>query len=212
MIGLVQSFSNGAPRKVAKGMNKWMLSVVLAGGLVLVGCKSDEGKSPKSSGSAAATIESCESMETGAAPKPQAVQAGTHWGPEFKLAEKDTVSIADVIAKPDDYNGKYLRVKGQVSDVCQVKGCWFTFGDPKAQESVFVKFSDPPTGRLIPLNAPGHEVIIEGNFKVAQISESFAKHLAGESGKPQVDAAKISGPQKKLMVTEPAVTIVGLSK
>lgn len=192
-------------------MSKWMLSMALVGGLALVGCKSDKSEPAKSTGTAQ-TIESCEAMETGASPKPQAVQAGTHWGPEFKLAEKDTIAVSQIIAKPEDFNGKHVRVKGQVADVCQVKGCWFTFGDPKNAETVFVKFTDPPSGRLIPLNSPGHEVIIEGTFKVAQISESFAKHLAGESGKPQVDASKITGPQKKLMISEPAVTIVGLTK
>ena len=37
---------------------------------------------------------------------------------------KEPVSIASLLAHPDDYAGKTVQVKGKITEVCQMMGCW----------------------------------------------------------------------------------------
>ncbi len=199
-----------------------MLSVALLSGALAVGCAN--GKKCESAPRAEAgakvsapqeatankTVESCEDMEQGKSPIPQTVAGGVHYGPVFTMSDKDTVAVSKLLADPPAYNGKQVRVSGKVAEVCAAKGCWMTVGDGKSEQSVFIKFVDPPKGRLVPVKAEGHDVVAEGTFKIQQISESFARHLVIDAGGTQAEAEKIVGPQQKLTLATPAVTISGI--
>ena len=196
-----------------------LVALTLLVAVLVIGCAKDkkpaEADSSKSAQADALAkgekpFDNCEDIATGKAPTPQVVAAGIHYGPEFKVAEKDTVSVDTLLADPAAYNGKVVRISGKVTEVCAVKGCWLTFGNTKSAETVFVKFVDPPAGRLVPVKAQGHEIIAEGTFKIGQVSESFARHLVIDAGGSKEEAEKIVGVQKKLMLMTPAVTINGL--
>ena len=36
----------------------------------------------------------------------------------------ETTSVARILADPDAYVGKRVRIEGKVVDVCPMKGCW----------------------------------------------------------------------------------------
>jgi hypothetical protein len=82
----------------------------------------------------------------------------------------------------------------------------------KNADTVFVKFTDPSEGKLVPVKAIGHDITAEGTFKVGQISEAFARELVLDGGGSHEDALKVVGPQKKLILLTPAVTIAGIEK
>ena len=50
-----------------------------------------------------------------------------HFGLEFTL--DDSIPAGTVLANPDEYVGKTVRVTGKVSDVCQKMGCWMVITD-----------------------------------------------------------------------------------
>ena len=81
---------------------------------------------------------------------------------------------------------------------------------PDATETLFVKFSCPVKGRLIPMEALGHLAIVEGSFKLSEISEADARHYAEDAGKSPEEIAKIVGPQNQLRMSAPAAMIRGL--
>ncbi len=131
------------------------------------------------------------------------------FGKPMKTDVAKVVPVAQVISDCDRYDGQTLRVKGIVSSVCAKKGCWLRMkggGD----DSVFVKFTCPVEGRLIPMDAVGHEVVVEGTLKVEEISEADARHYAEDSGKPATVIASIVGPQKQVRMMAPAARVFGL--
>ena len=194
-----------------------LLVAVLAGGLVVGGCaknndKRDEKAPPGVAVNDDRAIGTCEDLSHGASPVPQTVQGGLHYGPVFKLADKDAVAVTKVLSDEKAYDGKFVRLTGRVAEVCEKKGCWLTFGDTKNEQTVFVKFTDPSEGKLVPVRAVGHDITAEGTFKVGQISEAFARELVLDAGGSHEDAMKITGSQKKLILLTPAVTIAGIEK
>src|SRR5204862_1161657 len=109
-------------------------------------------------------------------PHPSATPKYASFGAPRKLAESDALSVQQLMADPKAYDGKYVRVAGTVEKVCPRKGCWMTLHDEKSNEALFVKFPDPPEGRLIPMEAVGKPVVVEGTVKVKEISEATARH------------------------------------
>ena len=87
------------------------------------------------------------------------------------------VPVQAILASAEQYDGQYLRVAGPVADVCAAKGCWLEMGDDGA-EKVFVKFTCPIEGRLIPMEAVGKPTVVEGTLSVVMMSQDEARHYA----------------------------------
>ena len=58
------------------------------------------------------------------------------------LTVKETSKISDVLAHPDQFNGKRVKVQGPIVDVCEMKGCWIAVGSDKEFESMRIKVED----------------------------------------------------------------------
>ena len=128
----------------------------------------------------------------------------------MKLADAQAVPVAKVLANPAAYEGKYVRIVGDVNKVCTRKGCWLEMADAQSNKPLFVKFTCPVDGRLIPMAAVGKPVVVEGTVMVKEISEADARHLKEESGAPQSEVEKIKGPQKQITLAAPAARVAGL--
>jgi len=157
----------------------------------------------------------CATTKVGSCDKPCGFKAGdsssyTYYGEKMKLAADKTACIKDVFANPKEYNGKFVRICGQVESVCAAKGCWMKLAYPGAKDTLFIKFSCPVDGRLIPMEAVGHQAIVEGTFTVGEISEGDARHYAEDAGKSLAEIAKIVGPQKQLRMSAPAAMVRGV--
>ncbi len=135
-----------------------------------------------------------------------------YYGEKMKLTDQKTVGLAKVMAEPDHYAGQYLRVLGKVTSVCAKKGCWLRMTDETGAADVFVKFSCPVEGgRLIPMEAVGHDVVVEGTLLVEEISEADARHYKEDAGASPEEIAKIVGPQPQVRMSAPAARILGLT-
>lgn len=135
------------------------------------------------------------------------------FGEPMKTTMKSPTPISEVLADTVQYNGQYLRVSGKVSAVCAKKGCWLRMaGDEGSAEDVFVKFTCPVDGRLIPMKAVGHDVIVEGTLTIEDITEADARHYAEDAGKSPEEIAKIVGSQKRLSMKSPAARVLGMPK
>lgn len=134
-----------------------------------------------------------------------------HFGEPMTLAESDTISVGKLLANASAYDGKYVRVHGTVLAVCESKGCWMDIGSAAdAEERLYVKFTCPVEGRLIPMEAAGHKAVVEGTLAVQEITESEARHYADEAGKSAEEIRAIQGPQKRIRLMAPAAAIRGL--
>lgn len=137
------------------------------------------------------------------------------YGEPMKIADTQMIEVAKLLADPDAYAGKDVKVSGVVSDVCKNMGCWARLkpaGDEaKSGKNVFVKFTcgggDGPDGKLLPESVVGKTMVVEGRLKVSEISEETARHYAEDGGASEEEIAKIKGPQKEIRIASPAARV-----
>ncbi len=137
-------------------------------------------------------------------------QRHTDFGQPMR-ADTQTVSVAQVLESPEQYDGRFVRVRGTVDSVCPKKGCWLRVGESAGGETLFVKFTCPVgDDRLIPMDAVGHQVEVEGELAMTEISEATRRHEAEDAGKSPQEVEAIVGPARELRFDSPAARVYGL--
>jgi hypothetical protein len=106
-----------------------------------------------------------------------------------------TTPIAEVAAKPDALVGKTIQVKGKVSEVCQMMGCWMLLVDPATKASIRIKVKD---GEIVfPKDSVGKTAVAEGTLAKIEMTKeqaiAQAKHEAEENHK-KFDPTAVKGP------------------
>ncbi len=138
-------------------------------------------------------------------------QRWTSFGDATTMSRAATVDARDILAQKDAYDGHQVRVSGTIESVCASKGCWIRLGTEESDETIFVKFTCPVDDRLVPMEAVGHEAVVEGKLAVIQITEDVARHYKEDAGADPAEIAKIVGPQQEVTIQSPAARIEGLS-
>ena len=111
------------------------------------------------------------------------------------LTIKEQTAIADLMAKPVRYVGRNVQVKGKVTEVCQMMGCWMMLTDTETGAAVRIKVKD---GEIVfPKDAVGKIAIAEGTFTETKLTREQAveqaKHQAEEQGR-KFDPSTVKGP------------------
>lgn len=106
------------------------------------------------------------------------------------LTLKESTPIATILETPDPYVGKMVQVKGKITEVCQMMGCWLQVQD--GEKGLRVKVKDGEI--MFPKNGAGRRVTAEGVLKKIELNQqqavAWAKHEAEERGQ-KFDATKI---------------------
>lgn len=131
------------------------------------------------------------------------------FGTAFKPSD-GALCVKKVLSDPASYDGKKVQVVGKVESVCAHRGCWMKLGDGEHKDTLFVKFTCPVEGRLIPMEAVGKPACVDGTLVMSEMSESEARHYQEESGASKEEIEKIVGPQKILRMKSPGARIAGL--
>lgn len=101
--------------------------------------------------------------------------------------------VATILASPDQYVGKTVQVRGKVSEVCTMMGCWMQLIDNK--DGMRIKVNDGEI--MFPKNAVGKTATAEGMLKKLVLSKeqaiARAKHEAEEQGRKFDPASVKSG-------------------
>jgi len=111
------------------------------------------------------------------------------------LAAKEPMSLATLLAHPDDYVGKTVQVKGKIVEVCQMMGCWMDLTNDAGQK-IRIKVND---GEIdFPKDGAGKMAVAEGKLTKSELSKeqaiARAKEEAEDKGKA-FDPASVTGPQ-----------------
>lgn len=178
-------------------LTKWA-GLVVGCAVIATGC------SMKSSGArmAASKDQCCGKVDT---------TGWKHFGEPMKKSGQEAMCAGQVLAQKDAYGGKTIRVAGKVNSVCASRGCWMRLGCGSSSDTLFVKFTCPVEGRLIPMEAVGHRAVVEGQLEVKEISQEEARHYQEEGGASPEAVAAIVGPQKIVSMRSPAAVIDGLN-
>ena len=145
--------------------------------------------------------------------KPTSVETAkwARFGDSMRLSASETTCAKDVLADPTRYAGKFVRLAGEIESVCAHKGCWLRLAGPTKGETLFVKFTCPVAGRLVPMEAVGHRAIVEGTFEVTEVTQDEARHYAEDQKASPEEIAKIVGPQKEITLKAPAALVEGVA-
>ncbi|MBM3786003.1 MAG: DUF4920 domain-containing protein [Acidobacteria bacterium] len=108
------------------------------------------------------------------------------------LTLSQPMPVGTILAKPEEFTGKLVQVKGKATEVCQMMGCWLQIQD--GDKAIRFKVKDGEI--MFPKNAVGRSVVAEGVLKKIELNQqqavAWAKHEADERGQ-KFDPAKIKG-------------------
>ncbi|HJZ99328.1 MAG TPA: DUF4920 domain-containing protein [Candidatus Solibacter sp.] len=109
------------------------------------------------------------------------------------LTIKEPLPIAAVLAKPADYVGKTVQVKGKITEVCEMMGCWMDLTNDEGQK-LRIKVND---GEIeFPKDSAGKTAIAEGRLDKLELTREQAAARAAEEAKDKgrkFDPASVKG-------------------
>jgi hypothetical protein len=128
------------------------------------------------------------------------VVCGGEYGSGVKVAE--ATPIGRILADPDAYVGKTIRIEGKVLDVCPMKGCWMELAGESGKESLRVKVDDGVIE--FPVTAKGKLAVAEGTIEAIPMTRdsyvAWLEHLAEERGETFDPSAVGDGPFRILQL------------
>ena len=109
------------------------------------------------------------------------------------LTLKEALPVAKVLASPDEFVGKTVQVKGKITEVCTMAGCWMNLVDSDTQKMLRIKVND---GEIVfPKESIGKLALAEGTLRKIVLTKeqaiARAKHEAEETGR-KFDPAKVT--------------------
>jgi len=112
-----------------------------------------------------------------------------------------TTPIADIVADPDAWNGKTVKVEGKVDGVCARKGCWIELAN-ESGDCVRIKVQDDVI--VFPQEAVGRFAVAQGTVEVEDMPRgqyvAWMKHVADEKGVDFDEASIGEGPHRFVQV------------
>lgn len=113
--------------------------------------------------------------------KTEAIPTDTYLKRGAPIGTAKMVSLAKVLASPDKFAGRTVRVEGVIVRSCKTEGCWAELAPEKdTARSVRVKMKDHAF--FIPLQSAGSLARAEGVFTVKTISKAEVDHMIADDG------------------------------
>lgn len=142
-----------------------------------------------------------------------AVGAGLLFAADLKLGKpltaKDPLPLATLLAKPADFVGKTVQVKGKITEVCQMMGCWMDLTNDAGQK-IRIKVND---GEIeFPKDSAGKMAVAEGRFDKIELSKEQAAARAEEEAKEagrKFNPAGVKGPVTIYQIQGVGAVILG---
>jgi len=124
------------------------------------------------------------------------------------LTLKETTKISDIYAKTEAFNGKRVKVRGAIVEVCEMKGCWIALASD--QEFQTIRFKVDEGVIVFPMDAKGLTATVEGVVTVTEETEAqqieHGQMMAKEMGKP-FDLKTVKGPKTVVMIKGEAAEV-----
>ena len=90
----------------------------------------------------------------------------------------DPVPLKEAIGSIEEAEGEFIKIRGQITEVCQAKGCWMILvdGDTYAR----ITFED--YGFFVPTETSMQRTVIFGQLSQRTLSGHQAEHFAQDAG------------------------------
>ena len=109
------------------------------------------------------------------------------------------------MADNKDKDSINVKLSGEITGVCQMKGCWMTMN--VGDEELRITFKD--YGFFVPKNSSGNEAVIEGALYKKLVDVEMLKHYAEDAGKPEEEIEAITEPELQFVFEASGVIIFG---
>ncbi len=110
-----------------------------------------------------------------------------------------TTTVENLLAQPDKYLGKTVRVDGVITAVCEMAGCWMELADPDAKPAKTLRFKVDDGVIVFPVTAKGRRASAEGVFE--QVSGEMAREYAADQAKSKGGDTKNAVPSYQVKAT-----------
>ena len=121
------------------------------------------------------------------------------------VINENIIQLASLQSKMKGETKKELKLRGQVKEVCQNKGCWMTM-DLGNGESIRVTFKDYKI--FVPKDLGGKEVVLDGFAYLDTASVESQQHYAKDAGKSEAEIAAITTPKVQLAYEAKGVVVM----
>jgi hypothetical protein len=145
----------------------------------------------------------CGSSTTAAEAAATEGSSSVAFGEEF--TPEDVTPYEDLAMKMTNDGEIAATVRGEVSGVCQAKGCWMTITQANGEE-MMVKFKD--YGFFMPKDIAGREVIMHGKASYQTTPVDELRHYAEDAGKTQEEIEAITEPKRELSFLADGVILI----
>jgi len=102
----------------------------------------------------------------------------------------EATPVGEILANPEAYMGKKVRVDGIITGVCKKRGCWIQISDENGK-GIRIKVEDGVI--VFPATSMGHKASAEGVFTGIPISALEKKHQEHEGEKHEACDSKPEG-------------------
>lgn len=115
---------------------------------------------------------------------------------------EEPTPVSEIVAEPEAWAGRTVRVEGVVHEVCPMAGCWLTFVPEPGAPELRVKVED---GEIVfPPSARGRLASAQGVVEVQEMTReqytAWLAHLAEEQGRAFDEESVGEGPYRQVQV------------
>lgn len=115
-----------------------------------------------------------------------------------KLLAVPVVKVVDVLARPEEWAGKTIRLEGNVTAMCTHRRAWFAL-QSEDKSGAYVRVLTAPSF-LVPEGSLGKKARTEGVLEVTEVSAETAAHYAQEHQLAPPGAAAPEAPQRTIVL------------
>jgi len=121
-----------------------------------------------------------------------------------KTTAKNAVDINDIEKKVTTEEPTTIKIKGKVTDVCTMEGCWLKM--ETANGKMMIKMKDHAF--LVPVDINGKEIVVDGVASMKLTSVKELQHYAEDAGKSKEEIAAITEPKKEIVVNAKGILVL----
>lgn len=145
----------------------------------------------------------CNSQPKTEANVPELIKGTAIYGDSVR--NENIIQLASLQSNMQGETKKDLKLRGQVKEVCQNKGCWMTM-DLGNGESIRITFKDYKI--FVPKDLGGKEVVLDGFAYLDTTSVESLQHYAKDAGKSEAEISAITSPKVQLAYEAKGVVVI----
>ncbi len=129
-------------------------------------------------------------------------EAAVAYGEELTLTE--ATPLEQILADPEKFDGRKVRIEGTVKEVCAFKGCWMDLGAKTGPSETVLRVKVDDGVIVFPTDSVGSTAVAEGVVELIEMSREqylrWRAHEAEEKGETFDPSTVGEGPFRRVQI------------